>query len=46
MDTHHVSVNPKELDRARAMWGEFARFSKYAVIGTAVILILMAIFLV
>ena len=46
MDTHNVSVNPKELDRARAMWHDFIRFGKYSVAFIVVLLVLMASFLV
>ncbi len=50
MDTHHISVNtyvdPKELDRAHAMWADFTRFTKYGIITVVALLILMAIFLV
>lgn len=45
MENHNVSVNPEELARARAMWKEFAHFTKYAIIVSAGILVLMAIFL-
>jgi cell division protein FtsL len=45
MDTHNVSVNPKELERARSMWGEFTRFAKVSIIAIVVLLVLMALFL-
>lgn len=46
MDTHHVSVNQKELIRAHAMWTDFIRFARRGVVVVVVLLVLMAIFLV
>ena len=46
MDPHSVNVNPQELHRAQAGWASFTRMTKYAALAIAVLLILMATFLV
>ncbi len=45
MDQHSVDVNPHELHHAQSCWANFTRITKYVVLASAVILILMAAFL-
>jgi len=45
MDQHSVNVNPHELQHAQSCWTSFTRITKYAVLASAVTLILMAAFL-
>lgn len=46
-DHHHsaapVDVDPKALQEACAMWGSFTKFTKYAIIGTIIVLVLLAL---
>ncbi len=45
-DTHTpVEVDPKIVQDAEALWGNFMKLSQYTVIGVVVILLGMAIFL-
>lgn len=41
-----VDVDPQELARSQALWSVFMECTKYGVIAVAVLLSLMAIFLV
>lgn len=41
-----VKVSKQELERAEGMWGAFTEVTKWSVIITAVVLILMALTLV
>ena len=41
----NVTVTKDELDHANATWTAFMQFTKYGIIGTVVILALMAVFL-
>lgn len=42
---HPVDVDPQALKDARGMWCHFTEATKYGIIGVAVILLLMAYFL-
>ena len=43
--TEKVEVAQEEIEKAQALWGGFTNLMKYSVIAIAIILILMAIFL-
>lgn len=46
MGSHEpVEIDPKAAEHARMVWDGFAKLMKYSVIGTVIILSLMAIFL-
>lgn len=45
MATHERHVDDELLASRKAMWSGFLTFSTYAIVGVAVILILMALFL-
>lgn len=36
-----VTIDPKELKNAEAMWGAFTQMTKYSIIGTALLLLAM-----
>lgn len=36
-----ITVDPKELKNAQTMWGAFTQMTKYAIIGTAALLLAM-----
>ena len=44
---HHepVEVDPKSLESARAMWGNFTVLTKYSLLGVVGVLALMALLL-
>jgi hypothetical protein len=46
--SHHdnTHADPKEVENAQSMWGGFTTLVKWTVIGIAILLILMDIFLV
>lgn len=47
-NTPHTPVedDPKELERAQVMWANFTEFSKWGIIATSILLILMYFFLI
>jgi hypothetical protein len=45
-DTVNNEADPKETDKAKAMWLGFTDLMKYSIAGVVALLVLMAIFLV
>ena len=45
-NTDPSDIDPKEMERAQMMWGNFTEASKWSVIGIIVILVLLGLIFV
>lgn len=42
-DNNPVDIDPKEQERSVAMWQDFTKLTKYSIIATVVVLVLLGL---